>query len=225
MTKTTENEPKLENETKTAQENKEVQQEDSKPKVFSKQDKDEKLTPEKVKKTSKGEKNAGTDEERKVEAELSETEKKIAELESKLTDAQKQLLDAKDMHLRLQADFDNYRKRNAQLRTDSLAEGQTIVISKLLNLLDSFERALDTECSDSSYASGMQMIYKMLTDTLNDMGLEVIDTSIKFDPAFHEAVMQEEAEGKESGAITLVLRKGYMLNGKVIRPAMVKVAK
>ncbi len=225
MTKTTENEPKLENEAKTAQESKKVQQEDSKSKVFSKQGRDEKQKPEKVKKAAKGEKTADANEEMKVEAESSETEKKIADFEKKLTDAQKQLLDAKDMHLRLQADFDNYRKRNAQLRTDSLAEGQTMVISKLLNLLDSFERALETECIDSSYASGMQMIYKMLTDTLTDMGLEVIDTSIKFDPAFHEAVMQEETEGKESGDITLVLRKGYMLNSKVIRPAMVKVAK
>lgn len=220
MTKKPENEQKLENE-ETAQES----TEGSKPKIFSKQGKDEQQKAARVKKASKGDRPEDPDDETKVEAELSETEKKIAELELKLSDAQKQLLDAKDTHLRLQADFDNYRKRNAQLRTDSLAEGQTMVISKLLNLLDSFERALDAECSDSSYASGMQMIHKMLVDTLTDMGLEVIDTSEKFDPAFHEAVMQEETEGKESGEITLVLRKGYMLNSKVIRPAMVKVAK
>ena len=124
----------------------------------------------------------------------------------------------------MRADFDNYRKRNATLRTDALNEGKISVISELLTTLDTFERALSTECSDKNYASGMQMIYNMLCETLKNMGVEEIPSEGMFDPSVHEALMQDATEGVESGTITMVLRKGYRFNGKVIRPTGVRVA-
>lgn len=155
----------------------------------------------------------------------SDTNEEKEQFEQKLAEVESQLNETKDAMLRLQADFDNYRKRNALLRIDSLNEGRCSVIIELLKSIDNFERALLIECSDESYASGMKMIHKMMLDTLVNMGLEEIKTDCGFDPNIHEAVMQEEKEGAESGQITVVLQKGYKFNGKVIRPAMVKVAK
>ena len=154
-----------------------------------------------------------------------QTEDAIDETARKLAETEKQLATVNDAILRLRADFDNYRKRNAKIRTESIVEGKTIVITELLKTLDNFENALDVECADKSYASGMQMIHKMLCDSLTNMGVEEIPTDCPFDPNIHEAVVQDEAEGVESGTITMVMRKGYKLDGKVIRPTMVKVAK
>lgn len=156
---------------------------------------------------------------------LRDLEEKLADTETKLTESEKKCEEMNNSILRLRADFENYRRRNSTLRSDSITDGRIEVISGILKTLDNFERALATECSDEGYASGMQMIFNMMKSTLSDMGLEEIDTETAFDPNFHEAVMQEEEDGKESGSITAVLQKGYMLNGKVIRPAMVKVAK
>lgn len=147
------------------------------------------------------------------------------ELNAKIADLEQQLCDAKNSFLRLQADFDNNRKRNAQLRTESLSAGKVSAIVEFLKVVDNFERGLQIPCADEGYANGMKMIYKMSLETLTNLGVEEIDTSGTFDPNFHEAVMQDEVEGKESGTITEVLQKGYMFNGKVIRTAMVKVAK
>ena len=160
----------------------------------------------------------------KAEKKLAETEKKLNEAEQKLSESEKKLADMTDSLLRLRADFDNYRKRNAKLRTDSLEEGKAAVIAEMLKTLDNFERALNTDCADEGFQSGMRMIFNMMQSSLLGMGLEEIDTSGAFDPNFHEAVIREAAEGKESGSIVAVLQKGYTLNGKVIRAAMVKVA-
>ena len=162
-----------------------------------------------------------SDEQSSIEADAAERD----EAAEKLKEAEEKLAAANDMYLRLRADFDNYRKRNAQIRTDSLTEGKAEVISKLLQTLDNFENALAVDCADKNYASGMEMIYKMLRDALIDMGVEDIPTDCMFDPNLHEAVFQEEVADTESGSIVKVIRKGYKFNGKVIRPSMVSVAK
>lgn len=157
--------------------------------------------------------------------EVDEAAQKLSEAEKKVEEAEKKLADINDTLLRLRADFDNYRKRNAQIRTDSISDGKALVIAEILKPLDNFERALATDCSDEGFKSGMEMIYKMIASSLQSLGVEEIDASGAFDPNVHEAVMQEESEDVKSGDIIAVLQKGYKLNGKVIRPAMVKVAK
>lgn len=126
---------------------------------------------------------------------------------------------------RNQADFDNYRRRNASVRLESLEEGKRNCIAELLPVLDNFDRAM-AQCGEepSPWQEGIKLVQKQLMDTLAKLGLNEIETDGKFDPAKHEAVMQEPAEGKESGEITAVFQKGYRVGDKIIRPSMVKVA-
>ena len=125
---------------------------------------------------------------------------------------------------RTQADFENYRRRNAYVRTDSLEEGKRDCITALLPVIDNFDRAFDTECSDENWKKGMELVHRQLVDGLTKLGLSEIDASGKFDPNYHNAVMQEKVEGKESGDILQVFQKGYRVGDKIIRYSMVKVA-
>jgi len=125
---------------------------------------------------------------------------------------------------RLQADFDNYRRRNASLRTESYDEGVRNCIKELLPVLDNFDRAMQAAPEGDSWCSGIALVQKQLVDTLQKLGLQEIPADGKFDPNLHEAVMQEAADGKESGEILDVFQKGYQVNSRMIRPSMVKVA-
>ncbi len=127
---------------------------------------------------------------------------------------------------RLQADFDNYRKRNASIRLDSLDEGTRELMRALLPVLDNFDRALENSGNvDQGWVDGIKLVHKQLLDILGKNGLEEIPAEGAFDPDFHEAVLQEEVEGTESGAILAVLQKGYKVKNRIIRHSMVKVAK
>lgn len=127
---------------------------------------------------------------------------------------------------RNQADFDNYRRRNAGIRADSLEEGKRDCIEALLPVLDNFERALavQAEGEAAAYMEGIALVYRQLTDALQKQGLSEIETEGKFDPNLHNAVMQEAVEGKESGEILAVFQKGYRVGDRIIRHSMVKVA-
>ena len=97
----------------------------------------------------------------------------------------------------------------------------------LLDVVDNFERALlhAQECQDRQFAEGMELIFKQLLDMLAKNNVREIDSlGEPFDPNMHHAVMMEEADEAESGKVTKVLKKGYTLNERVIRPAMVAVA-
>ena len=132
----------------------------------------------------------------------------------------------RDAHLRLAADFDNFRRRNASIHADSNQEGARNVIKELLPVLDNFDRALGNSAAvDAAWLAGIQLVHKQLMDTLAKLGMEEIDASGKFDPELHNAVMQDEAEGVESGMITEVFQKGYKVKNRIIRHSMVKVAK
>ncbi len=128
---------------------------------------------------------------------------------------------------RLQADFDNYRKRNANLACECVDEGTRTLIKALLPVLDDLDRALDAvpEGRDVEWVSGVRLIHAKLLDTLAKNGMEEIDASGGFDPDFHHAVLQEEVEGKDNGEIIEVLQKGYKVKDRIIRHTMVKVAK
>lgn len=126
---------------------------------------------------------------------------------------------------RVQAEFDNYRKRNATLRQDSIDEGQRELMRDILPVLDNFDRALDNaDGVDAGFVEGMQLVYRQLTDTLKKQGLEEIPSDGAFDPQLHDAVMLEEAPGVEANTILEVLQKGYRVKDRIIRHSMVKVA-
>ena len=130
------------------------------------------------------------------------------------------------MAQRLQADFDNYRKRNAAIRMDSLEEGTRELIRSLLPVLDNFDRALDnSEAADQGWVDGVRLVHKQFMGILEKNGLTEIPAEGAFNADLHEAVMQEEAEGVQSGEILSVLQKGYKVKDRIIRHSMVKVAK
>jgi molecular chaperone GrpE len=126
---------------------------------------------------------------------------------------------------RIQADFDNFRRRNASIRLDSYEEGKRDTVKELLPALDNLERALDAiPAENASLREGIAMVQRQMLDSLKKLGLEEIENDCKFDPNKHEAVMREKVDGKESGEIVVVFQKGYRMGDRVIRHCMVKVA-
>lgn len=128
---------------------------------------------------------------------------------------------------RLQADYENFRRRTRQEKEDLCKYASEQLVLKLLPVLDNFERALEAE-GDSlkDYKSGVEMIYRQFQDVLSLEGVEAIPAvGEPFDPVKHEAVFREESEEYPENTIIEELRRGYVLKDKVIRPSMVKVSK
>ncbi|MDO5414260.1 MAG: nucleotide exchange factor GrpE [Bacillota bacterium] len=163
-----------------------------------------------------------TAEETVEEAAEEKTENTEEKTEEKKEEAPEEDGDAK--YLRLMADFQNYKKRVEKEKTDLYSYANEKLVTELLAVLDNFERALAHEDPGDGFKEGMEMIFKQLVDVLEKSGLaEIAALGEDFDPNFHNAVMTEETEEYESGKVSGVLQKGYTLNGKVIRPSMVKV--
>ncbi|WP_350342503.1 nucleotide exchange factor GrpE [Proteinivorax tanatarense] len=126
---------------------------------------------------------------------------------------------------RLQADFDNFRKRTAKEKRELTKNANADLILNLLPVLDNFELALQNQ-QDDGFRKGVEMILKQFIDILKKEGLQEIEALNKlFDPTLHEAVMQEEKHDVEKDVVIEVMRKGYLLNDKLLRPSMVKVSK
>ena len=127
-----------------------------------------------------------------------------------------------DRLLRKQAEFENYRKRVDRERSEFVQFASAELMKELLNALDSFDLALRNSGGD---IRGFELIYKQLQDTLTRFGLKPIDAKgQKFDPNFHQAVSTQPTDEVEENTITEEMRKGYLLNGRLLRPAMVTVA-
>ncbi|HEX8861934.1 MAG TPA: nucleotide exchange factor GrpE, partial [Actinomycetes bacterium] len=130
---------------------------------------------------------------------------------------------------RLQAEFDNYRKRTMREQTARIASASQALVSRLLPVLDNFELAVSHAEQSRDFdrmLKGVEMVFGELNDVLGGEGLVAIEASGKpFDPERHEAVVAVEADGVEAGTVMDVIRKGYEFNGRVLRPAMVKVAR
>jgi molecular chaperone GrpE len=131
---------------------------------------------------------------------------------------------------RVQADFDNYRKRNNNAIADAFEEGMAEAVLKILPVLDNLERALEAaqkSSADDAFVNGLDKIIKQFLDILRKMGLEEIPAlGETFDPELHNAVMQAEAgEGQKEDMVVEVFQKGYKMKDKVLRYSMVKVAK
>ena len=132
--------------------------------------------------------------------------------------------DENTKYLRLMADFQNYKKRVEKEKKDLYAYANENIMNELLTVLDNFERALDHDDGEG-FKEGVEMIFKQLGDALEKSGLaEIPALGEEFDPQKHNAVMTEDTDEYESGKVSGVMQKGYTLNGKVIRPSMVKVA-
>jgi molecular chaperone GrpE len=130
-----------------------------------------------------------------------------------------------DRLLRRQADFDNFRKRAERDRSDFLQFAGMEFARELLPILDDFDRALKVETTDAAYAKGVELIYTRMYETLKKMGLEPMETVGKpFDPNVHQAVERVETNQAEDQSILAEFQKGYNFKGRLLRPAMVKVA-
>jgi molecular chaperone GrpE len=130
-----------------------------------------------------------------------------------------------DRLLRRQAEFDNFRRRVDREKADIVDYANTETLRAILPIVDDFERALKVESADKEYVRGMELIYQRLTDTLKKLGLEPIETTgRKFDPHLHHAVEMVETADQEDHTILDEYQRGYNFRGKMLRPAMVKVA-
>lgn len=128
-------------------------------------------------------------------------------------------------YMRLMADFQNFKRRTEKEKSDIYAFANEKIVKELLDVIDNFERALAAGNDGDKFLEGMEMILKQLLSVLERAGVsEIKCLGEDFDPNFHNAVMTEDSTEYESGKVTEVLQKGYILNSRVVRPAMVKVA-
>jgi molecular chaperone GrpE len=150
----------------------------------------------------------------------------INDFKELLDQKQDEITDLNNKLTRLQADFQNFKKRSDREKEQSVNYGIEKIVKDLLPILDNFQRAVKTyENTESSFYQGIEMIEMQLLELLSSNSiLEVAATGEKFDPNIHHAVSVVESE-LDSETIAEVLQKGYKLNDKVIRPAMVIVSK
>jgi molecular chaperone GrpE len=133
--------------------------------------------------------------------------------------------DLYDQLLRRTAEFDNFRRRTQKERSDYVQYAGMEAVGELLPVLDDFERALKIETADRAYAEGMQLIYNRLLETLKKLGLEEMAVEGQpFDPHMHHAVEMVATADVDDHTVLQELRRGYNFKGKLLRPAMVKVA-
>ena len=130
-----------------------------------------------------------------------------------------------DSYLRLVADYDNFRKRNAKEKETLYAAGKAEAVEKLLPVYDNLERALNQATNDEAYKKGVEMTMTQLVGILNGLGVEIFgQAGDAFDPNIHNAVMHTEDENLGENVISQVFQKGFKLGEKIVRFAMVQVA-
>jgi len=145
------------------------------------------------------------------------------------TDAlQKERDDLYDRLLRKSAEFDNFRKRVERDRKDMIEWAAADVIGELLPIVDDFDRAMAAEAPPEAqaYKAGLEMIQRQLAELLKKRGVTIVEAiGADFDPHLHQAVAYEEVPGAREGEVVGVMAKGYKLGERLLRPALVKVAK
>ena len=163
-----------------------------------------------------------------LEAALAEEETNaLAAVEDKLRSAQRDLDDLRDRHLRKLAEFENHKKRSEKERQEYFKIALAGFAHDFLPILDNFERAVTharPQDLESDFGQGVLIIRKQLAELWKRYGLIPIDTSGAFDPNLHEAVATEKTDTVPPNTIVEELQKGFFLNDKLIRPALVKVA-
>jgi molecular chaperone GrpE len=156
----------------------------------------------------------------RLAADSSAADAEVAKLANDLNDLRQTLM-------RRQADFDNYRKRIEKERADDSKRSIARVVETLIPIIDGFEQALAAhrEAAYENYRKGFELIYKQLVDNVSRLGVERTDPLGKqFDPHLHQAMDRTETLQQEDGTILQVFQPGYVFHGRVLRPAMVRVA-
>lgn len=163
---------------------------------------------------SQVEDSSGESKEKSAEEIIGEYEQKLKEMD--------------DRYLRLAAEFDNYKKRNARLYETMVQAARESIILPILEVVDNYERALESADNSEfeSLLEGTKLIHQQLTELLQKEGIEPIKAiGEEFDPNLHEAMMQIESDEYPEGVIAQEVRRGYRLNGKVVRHSRVAVSK
>jgi len=159
---------------------------------------------------------------------IEETNSEVEESADDIAIMSQKVEELSNQYIRMAADFDNYRKRQAQERESLLKYGAENTLKVILPVLDTFERA-NQSIKDSQdltqVKESIEVVYKQLLDALQKSGLRTIETQgQKFDPNLHEAVMKTPTEDAEDHTVLQELQKGYMLDDRVLRAALVNVA-
>src|SRR3989338_6729498 len=163
-------------------------------------------------------------EEQKKEPAKHEKNNEIENLRKELEQKDKTIEELTDTLKRLQAEFENYRKRIDKEKTEYRKYANAEIIAEILPIIDGFEIALKNTADHKKFIDGMKLIYVQIYSMLEAQGLRLIKTDgEKFDPYKHEVLMKEESD-KPEGTILEEFQKGYMLNGKVLRFSKVKIS-
>lgn len=150
---------------------------------------------------------------------------KKKELKAALEKAEAALADHKDQHLRLMAEYQNYRNRTTEEKKKIYGNAKADCIKSLLTVVDTFERAMDAACSDETYKKGIEMTFSQLQKALEQMGVkEIAEVGVEFDPNLHNAIKQMDDTDFEENKVCQIYQKGYLLGDRLIRPAMVAVS-
>ena len=169
------------------------------------------------------------DEELRIEedVETAEEEKQTDESSNLLAEAEAKRDEYLDALLRERASFENYKRRNETAVSKAMIDAKNTAAANFFPIIDNLERALASVQEDSPLKEGVEMIYRQFTTVFESMGITEIEAEGKaFDPNFHNAVMQVDAEdGEESGIVRTVLQKGYCTKDQVLRHSMVVVVK
>jgi len=169
----------------------------------------------------------GHEEAQALKGKLKKKDHEVKHLRKVQDDLKKEVDELKDRYLRAAAEMDNQRKRLEREKNEYFQFALSDVLKELLPVLDNFERALkspEDHADGKSFREGIELIRKQILDLLAKRGVTPLDAlHKKFDPAVHQAVLSEESENVEEPEVGEILQTGYLLNERLLRPAMVKV--
>ena len=151
-----------------------------------------------------------------------------ASLEAKIAELESAVAEARDRYLRLAADFDNYKKRARQEQMETIQHASADLIGRVLPVLDDLHSVLEHKPAgiDKSWVKGLELSVRKLEEALGTHGLQPIEAvGSRFDPNLHEAVGHEESRDHPEDTVVSELRRGYRVRDRVVRPALVKVAR
>jgi molecular chaperone GrpE len=168
------------------------------------------------------------DPERRGETVDSPASRGVSSMEAKIAELESAHAESKDKYLRLAADFDNFKKRSRQAQLETVQHASADLIGRLLPALDDLHKALDHKPAgvDEAWVKGLELSVRKLEEALGAHGLEQIHAvGTTFDPKLHEAIGYEESSDQPEDTVTSELRRGYRIRDRVVRPALVKLAR
>ena len=159
------------------------------------------------------------------ETPVEETVETVEETAAEVNPFEEKYNAERDAHLRLAAEYDNFRKRTVKEKEASYGNGKADAVAKMLPVYDNLERALNQPTEDTAYKKGVELTMTELVKILNGLGVEIFgERGEAFDPNLHNAVMHIDDETLEENTISQVFQKGFKIGDKVVRFAMVQVA-